>query len=213
MAVTLVSVLMSWLVTWVAMLIFGLADQMMYGMPIATICPMLIAPGVTYVILRLLVKLHQTEKIARQLARFDPLTGVLNRAFFFRPVRSDLENYSSKDNCALFVVDLDFFKAVNDKPGHIEGDRVLVTICNSIKLHPQTGEWLGRFGGDEFVIWMVGGNFPELKERADKICTACIDEMRQRYANAVIKISVSIGGASSESGNNSLERLLHVADQ
>jgi predicted signal transduction protein with EAL and GGDEF domain len=134
MVITLVSVVMSWLITAVVMLVYQMEESYMVAAIISTVCPLLIAPPVSYAILNLLVWLKHAEQMARQLAQLDPLTGVLNRTFFFRRIRQLLQNNSNSTPLSLLLIDLDFFKSVNDQLGHVEGDRVLIQVCQCVNV-------------------------------------------------------------------------------
>lgn len=212
LAITTLSILASWLITFSAMKMFSLDDELAFGMIIATLCPLFIAPVVSYVMLKLMIRLHHTEQLAQRVARMDMLTGVMNRPFFFRYVRNDMDE-RSHEIYGLFLVDLDFFKSINDQLGHLEGDRVLVTICNTVKRELLENESIGRFGGDEFVLWMHDETIESLRQRAERICACCVEDMRLLYPESDIVFSLSIGGASSVSGKPSFDELLLQADQ
>lgn len=81
----------------------------------------------------------------------DELTGLLNKAAFFREARRAI---AKSKNEILIIVDLDFFKQINDTYGHFTGDHVLRLVGESIRMNFRKSDILGRFGGDEFVILM-----------------------------------------------------------
>ncbi|WP_196260238.1 putative bifunctional diguanylate cyclase/phosphodiesterase [Pelagibacterium limicola] len=100
-------------------------------------------------------RIHAQERI-NFMARFDALTSLPNRAHFTEQSEADLaarRRAGSGDPVLLMIVDLDDFKHVNDTLGHLAGDRVLVEAANRIRsvMHPHSQ--LGRFGGDEFIIY------------------------------------------------------------
>lgn len=82
-------------------------------------------------------------------ARQDALTGALNRRAFSRVLE---ELVSAQTPCALIVIDLDHFKAINDQHGHIEGDRRLCVAVDLLRQTSASDDAIGRFGGDEFVV-------------------------------------------------------------
>lgn len=91
----------------------------------------------------------------RQLADLDPLTGLLRRSAFLAYVQEDLDR-SAKDGVApsLAVLDLDGFKEVNDSVGHAAGDALLADLSYAWTANVRAGDLLGRYGGDEFVLYM-----------------------------------------------------------
>ena len=211
--VTLVSVLLSWAITLIAMSAMQMQADFVMGLAIATVCPLLIAPPVTYVVLTLLARLNHAEKLARNLAKLDPLTGVLNRTFFFRSFSDLLDNKRFKHSLALLLIDLDFFKLINDKLGHIEGDKVLIRICRCIESQLTEDEFIGRFGGDEFVVCIHSNHIDTTRARAQQIADACAQEMRRLYPEIDHPLSVSIGASQSDALHHQLQSLLDSADK
>ena len=89
------------------------------------------------------------------LSRFDELTGLVNRRFFYEELDTRLEgSMERRKRGALMYVDLDNFKAVNDKLGHESGDAVLVKLGNILRSNTRAGDLIGRLGGDEFAMWL-----------------------------------------------------------
>ncbi len=88
----------------------------------------------------------------------DPLTGVLNRRGFERELKRSLAYLKRYDaSAALLYVDLDGFKAINDRHGHAAGDAVLRAVAMVIARHVRASDVVARIGGDEFVVllWNV----------------------------------------------------------
>jgi diguanylate cyclase (GGDEF)-like protein/PAS domain S-box-containing protein len=110
------------------------------------------APDITgsvlgYVItIRDITDVKQREADLVELAKRDPLTGLLNR----RAVDELFENLEPGDVVA--IVDLDLFKAINDNHGHATGDRVLKSFAHCITTTLRPDDWAGRIGGEEFII-------------------------------------------------------------
>ncbi|MBL6983214.1 MAG: diguanylate cyclase, partial [Anaerolineales bacterium] len=97
----------------------------------------------------------QAEYELRLQAITDPLTGVLNRRQFFslaRPTFQQAKRYQR--HLTTLMIDLDYFKQVNDQHGHIIGDQVLVSLAERLQEHTRTSDILARYGGEEFVILM-----------------------------------------------------------
>lgn len=89
----------------------------------------------------------------RHLALHDALTGLMNRAAFLEHLQYAMARARrSGERMALLFIDLNDFKRVNDSLGHLEGDRVLVTVAERLRACLRAGDQVARFGGDEFVV-------------------------------------------------------------
>jgi diguanylate cyclase (GGDEF)-like protein/PAS domain S-box-containing protein len=89
----------------------------------------------------------------RHLALHDALTGLMNRAAFLEHLQQAIARAQRKgERMALLFIDLNDFKRVNDSLGHLEGDRVLVTVAERLRACLRAGDQVARFGGDEFVV-------------------------------------------------------------
>jgi len=136
----------------------------------------------------------------------DSLTGIYNRKFLEEVFKLEVEKYKKfrKPFCILFL-DINNFKMINDTYGHIEGDKLLQNIAQTIKSSVRKEDFTIRYGGDEFVI--VTDIEPtyilKLVERLN-------DNLRFKYNN--IEISVSIGSACYPADGKDLDTLLKVAD-
>jgi diguanylate cyclase (GGDEF)-like protein len=92
---------------------------------------------------------------ALQLAQRDPLTGICNRAALDEMMHQEISHARRQgSSCAMLMLDIDHFKAINDKYGHIIGDCALKGIAAMIKNCKRDGDLLFRYGGEEFVILM-----------------------------------------------------------
>jgi diguanylate cyclase (GGDEF)-like protein len=92
------------------------------------------------------------ELEARNLARHDPLTGLPNRRFFEEKLEECLAAVGAMHRMAVFVLDLDGFKVVNDTYGHGAGDKALSEFSRRVSKVLRPGTFLARIGGDEFAI-------------------------------------------------------------
>ncbi len=134
------------------------------------------------------------DRVSR-MAHFDGLTGLANRYLFNERLRDLLETRSSpKSHVALFYLDLDDFKSVNDTQGHLVGDQLLCEVGRSLTGEVRDGDLVARLGGDEFAILVeTGAGNAGLIERAHRFLTV----MREPYhiGDHIFRISSSIGVA------------------
>lgn len=99
--------------------------------------------------------IRQLERL-RETASKDALTGLLNRGTAENYIKNALENLEPDERCAMFIVDLDHFKQVNDTLGHQAGDEVLVQAARILSGLFRAKDIVGRLGGDEFIIFLRG---------------------------------------------------------
>ncbi|SDC52746.1 PAS domain S-box protein [Paraburkholderia lycopersici] len=132
---------------------------------------------------------HLSEQRLRESALVDPLTGLANR----RALQDALsELRAGGEPFALFFIDMDGFKAVNDRYGHDVGDALLKEIADRIAATVRTGDVVSRLGGDEFVVASRGVDDARTGER---IAAAICREVSKAFviAGRVIETSASVG--------------------
>ncbi len=137
-------------------------------------------------------RLEETE----QLAMTDPLTGLGNRRLMEERLAARLRVGSAKGSFAVFVVDLDHFKAINDTHSHAIGDDVLSVVAHSLSAMVRTGDDVTRFGGDEFLI--VTGPMSEgaLEAFATRVCIA-VNKSWIKSGTSRVKVTASVGATLS----------------
>lgn len=118
---------------------------------------------------------------------FDTLTGVYNRRYYEEQVKK-LTHLNS-----VAMIDGDNFKSVNDKYGHVVGDKALVTMARAIKSCVRSNDRLVRYGGDEFVLLMSGVPKNVFEKKLESIIESVSKAKIEGYPD--IKLSVTIGGA------------------
>ena len=138
------------------------------------------------------------EDLSNQLARHaleDPLTGLSNRRAFrettptlFRKLKS------AKDSLGLLLLDIDFFKRVNDTHGHAVGDAYLVHFAREVAACLRSGDRLYRIGGEEFVALLPGLSREDLQQVALRICKH-IEASSLDIENIHVARTVSIGAS------------------
>lgn len=152
---------------------------------------------------------HMEFKL-KNLANTDSLTGVANR-FALDAFINVLDSQPTKfSQTCLIVVDIDYFKQVNDSHGHIVGDQVIQWVADTLKNNVRTTDLLVRYGGDEFLLIIEHIELPQAVRIADKIREEIGMARILATDDQPIPVSVSIGVAV---GANSWLSLLEKADQ
>lgn len=152
----------------------------------------------------------------QHLAHFDPLTGLPNRLVLEERLSEALEHArATTTRVALVFVDLNGFKAINDRYGHAAGDRVLITTATRLKRILRVSDTVARIGGDEFVV-ILQGLAPglNLQDEARNICQKIFIELSPpiTIGNEQRHIGTSLGVAVFPDHAPSMDRLLHIAD-
>jgi diguanylate cyclase (GGDEF)-like protein len=154
--------------------------------------------------------IHAREELRAEAMR-DGLTGLWNRAAFLDLFRRELKRAERKNgHTGLLLLDLDNFKQINDTYGHLAGDQVLREVARRLCNHVRSYDFVGRYGGEEFLIAFPGSNRESLCERAEAIRKAICREPI-RVAQGEIAITLSIGAAVA-TGEQSISDLLAIAD-
>ncbi len=124
---------------------------------------------------------------------FDNLTGILNRRGFFESMKP-LSHLAFRNNLSvgILMIDIDNFKQINDSYGHIKGDKVLHSLANVFSDSKRTADIIGRYGGDEFIMYLSTIEPDALFEVAEKLRER-VEKNKKEYG---IPVTVSIGAAS-----------------
>jgi diguanylate cyclase (GGDEF)-like protein len=162
----------------------------------------------------------RTEDLARdneklkEMAISDPLTRVFNRRYFFELAQQEMNKSRRYGHpISAIMLDLDYFKQINDQYGHLAGDLVLQTTAQFINDNIRDIDILARYGGEEFVILLPNTTSPDAREIAERIC-AVIDSQFIQVDEAKIPITASLGVAGfTEIADINIEMLLDKADQ
>jgi len=145
----------------------------------------------------------------RHSATHDALTGALNAGAFRDAVRADMR---AGKPFALLALDIDHFKQINDRYGHAAGDLALSTFTDAIRREIDTGDIVGRLGGEEFAIFAAGRSGPQAEALAERI-RAAIKAPISSGDGAVFTMTASIGLTTRPGGQaSSLDDVLRDAD-
>lgn len=157
-----------------------------------------------------LVVLHRAVLVRqlREAAATDGKTGLLNAVAWHSQAERALERASG-----VLVLDLDHFKAVNDAHGHLAGDRVLVAIAGILRSEVREGDLVGRFGGEEFVVLLAGGDPAAVAERIrGRVAELQVEIPTPDGPLSIGGLSISVGCALHPGGGSDVTTLLHIAD-
>ena len=154
---------------------------------------------------------ESSEKI-EFLARYDTLTQLPNRLQVNESLAEALTYAQEwRTRCALLMIDLDRFKAINDSLGHLVGDRMLAQVAARLKPLMDEGELCGRLGGDEFAVVIRDAKD---RRRVDTLAKAIISALSTPYFidNHVLYVGASVGSAIGPRDGSKVEELLRNAD-
>ncbi|GAB6903168.1 diguanylate cyclase [Kineosporia succinea] len=147
----------------------------------------------------------------QELAVVDELTQLANRRRFFEIATRDLEAAQRQDRPLVgMMLDIDHFKRVNDTHGHPTGDDVIAEVARRLAAEVRSTDVLGRYGGEEFAVLQQGDD-PEL-ELAERL-RACVAETPVPTRTGPLDITISVGVARLERGDEDVAALLARADQ
>lgn len=162
---------------------------------------------------REIASLREEEAVIRHSARHDELTGLPNRAHFAACLEDGIKQQSLKyDRLAVFFMDVDHFKEVNDRYGHAAGDALLRVVATRLHRAMRKDDMVCRLGGDEFACLLHGmPDNAQLARLARKllvsIATPC------NLNGIMVEVHISIGIATTHQGHGEGHNLLAMADE
>ncbi len=166
----------------------------------------------------LVLVLHDTSELrglTRQMtyqASHDALTGLVNRREFERRLQEAMDSAQTGDAAhALCYLDLDRFKVVNDTCGHTAGDNMLREVASIIKEAVRDSDTVGRIGGDEFALLLVGCPLEKARQIADDVVHS-VSDYRFVWKDKIFNIGVSVGLVEIGRGGGAIEDLMNSAD-
>jgi diguanylate cyclase (GGDEF)-like protein len=145
----------------------------------------------------------------RELAFRDDLTGVLNRRSFMHLGAAGWHRRTQAEGGCVMILDLDHFKALNDRYGHEAGDQALVRFARMVETVKREEDLFGRIGGEEFALLLPGVARARAEEIADEIVGGC----RTLRGTEGESVSVSIGLAQIAPGDATLGACMLRADR
>ncbi len=141
-----------------------------------------------------------TDELVKKLelaSQLDSLTGIYNRRHIFSSIDEEMRYaYENGNSLTLCMIDLDYFKNINDRFGHVYGDKVLVGVAQIIAQHLDSDDIFGRYGGEEFIILFRNTDL----ESALKKTYAFMDAVRNTTWEEGAKLTISCGISTYKKG-------------
>ncbi len=166
---------------------------------------------------RYIQRLRANVRQSVTLSMVDPLTGLYNRRYFSTHGRAMVEEAAGRGRAlSLMVLDLDFFKKVNDTWGHDVGDEVLREVAARLKKQVRRLDVICRIGGEEFVVLLPGADVRVAEQVAERLRRAIAERPIRVICDGrehLLNMTTSIGLASYERVDDTLESLLKRADE
>jgi diguanylate cyclase (GGDEF)-like protein len=148
-------------------------------------------------------------------SRLDSLTGTYNHRYFLQVLQEHIDNaHSTGQVISLIMLDIDFFKSYNDAFGHQVGDMVLTTLCQTIQQNIKAGDFVGRWGGEEFAIGLPGAKGFDAHQVAMRVQETMRNLVLDDPEHDQIPTpTVSQGISVFPDEANEIERFIYLADQ
>ncbi|MCU4413073.1 GGDEF domain-containing protein [Acinetobacter sp. WU_MDCI_Axc73] len=184
---------------------FWVSSMIFFSAPILVSCLLLFEI--------LLTQWRNREEYIERLSQIDPLTSLLNRRSINLCLQNLHQNLLSSKSCyAVILLDLDHFKQINDHYGHHIGDEVLIKVANCLSNNIRRQDYIGRFGGEEFILLLPHTPLNQAKIIAER-CRVAIQKLSISVNDQTqLHISASFGVAISQYPCDPKE-ILQQADQ
>lgn len=168
-------------------------------------------------IVRLETSLRQINEEMEKLINLDYLTNLLNRRAVYAAARAELEHSKRTGQpIAVLFLDLDGFKQINDKYGHLTGDEILKAVASALQANLRPYDICGRWAGDEFIILLPDSNLQYVGKVAQRI-RAVISQIRVPVDDEQVHVDVSIGvhvvNAADKTYSLDLNEIIAQADE
>ncbi|MDO8595404.1 MAG: diguanylate cyclase, partial [Sulfuricaulis sp.] len=156
--------------------------------------------------------LKQRDEMLRKMAESDPLTGLVNRSYFARALEEEIEHVTRDGaESAVYFIDLDKFKQINDTYGHAAGDKLLIRVAELLKSQVREKDVVSRLGGDEFTVLARNISRDDAMDLANSF-NKILREMHITEGEQTFSINCSIGIAMISPGRHTADEMLSHAD-
>jgi diguanylate cyclase (GGDEF)-like protein len=142
---------------------------------------------------KIVLDLEEKNKQLKSQAKVDILTGAFTHDEAYHRGKDDVaRSYRNKKPIGFIMIDLDYFKRVNDHYGHLAGDFILKKLSQICKKEIRNVDTFARFGGEEFLVILPGIDNPQLKELANRLRIK-IEKFNFKYLDEKINVNISAG--------------------
>jgi len=170
-------------------------------------------PSTVIILSRNITEGKKLEFELRHLSRHDSLTNLYNRRTLLELLGQDIHRASRyKTPFSLCMLDIDYFKHINDTYGHIVGDNVLQGLSNLLRDILRDIDYTGRYGGEEFIIALPQTTLSQASEFSERLRNKIAALKFQDDSKNVFSITISIGIAEFNERYNSVDSLVNAAD-
>lgn len=167
---------------------------------------------ITHVYLRLNETRQERDDYLERAER-DALTGLLRQDVFMRALHNELQRIRHDDSTSgLLMIDIDFFKRVNDTYGHRSGDHVLQSVARLIRDCVRPQDLVARYGGEEFTVILPGAGHDTAWAVAERIRSS-VEQFPFLVDGTTLKLTLSIGISIAHGGGTTTEALIRTADR
>ncbi len=144
----------------------------------------------------------------QELAIKDQLTGLYNKHFFDAVIEREVaQSNRNGEPLSFIMIDLDFFKQINDTLGHLTGDKILMEVGTLLRRTMRKTDLLFRFGGDEFLVLLPNTNCDGSSHMIQRLLTAVDDWNKENAEVYCCHLSLSVGYSTYENSGDILEAL------
>ncbi|WP_158967316.1 diguanylate cyclase [Paraglaciecola sp. L3A3] len=152
-------------------------------------------------------------KTLRYLNSRDSLTSLLNHGQIMEATENALQTGIRRGTSTIIVmVDLDHFKAVNDKYGHASGDKVLIGLSQLFLQHIRSTDYIGRYGGEEFLLVFPDSSLHAIQQKVENIRNI-LSTIQFKHEDINFNVTLSAGIACSDNFESSMPKILLAADK
>jgi diguanylate cyclase (GGDEF)-like protein len=142
----------------------------------------------------------------------DALTGADSRRHGLQTLRDDLAGADADGDYAVLLIDVDNFKQINDRHGHLHGDRVLAEIASCLRSGLRSGDSLVRFGGEEFLVLLPHTALAAAADLAESLCRRTERQMQAPDSQRAVTVSIGVCARTQMPGVDA-KALLDMADR
>lgn len=192
---------------------FGFNANPVAAIIIASSVSIILGPTMSWHMISQTLKISELESEMRELATYDSLTGLLCRRVFLEQSSHLLKIAKREGLCfSIAIMDLDKLKKINDKYGHITGDKTLVSFSNIAKLTCRESDLICRFGGDEFLFFLPNTSSEQAVNFSERFIDVLYEDTE--HSNMGFSYTVSIGLATyPDLETENMEEIIVAADK